>query len=399
MTDKWMKWAAAAAVVLLLAGGAAKAFKARQAKLAQAADAAAAQRLPTVFELSAQDVVQVRTRTLVQGVTVSGALRATQTATLKAKVAGELQGLQVREGDAVQAGQTLARIDTTEYQARVQQADQQARAADAQVAIAQRQLGNNQALVNQGFISKTALDTSLANLDAAQASHRAALAALDIARKSLADTVVRSPIAGQVASRLVQNGERVGVDARLLEIVNLDTLELEAAVPPAAAAQLRVGQSAQLTVEGLPQTLSARVARISPSAQAASRSVLVYLTLPASPGLRQGLFAQGDVWVGEQTGLALPASSVRNDKPVPYVQRLTPGEPGAPARITHVPVKVLAQGVDKAALNGPEATVAPEPMVITESVAENSMITSVRAGFIQENTLIQPPTAPSATRP
>lgn len=399
MNPKWMKWAATAAVFLLLAGGAVKAFKARQAKQAQAAEAAATLRAPTVYELSAQDVVQVRTRTLVQGVAVSGTLRATQTATLKAKVAGELQGLQVREGDAVQVGQTLARIDSTEYQARVQQADQQARAADAQVAIAQRQLGNNQALVNQGFISKTALDTSLANLDAAQASHRAALAALDIARKSLADTVVRSPIAGQVASRLVQNGERVGVDARLLEVVNLGTLELEAAVPPAAAALLRVGQTAQLRVEGLHQALPAQVARISPSAQAASRSVLVYLTLPTAPGLRQGLFVQGDVWVGERTGLTLPASSVRNDKPVPYVQQVVPGESGGPARMAHVPVKVLGQGVDKAALVATDAGAVPEPLVLTESVADNSIITSVRAGFVQENTLIKPPTTSLADRP
>ncbi|MBL0914371.1 MAG: hypothetical protein IBJ13_02290 [Sphingopyxis sp.] len=114
----------------------------------------------------------------------------------------------------MRAGRLLARIDNSDATARVRQAGQQAQAAQAQVAIAQRQFDNNQALVDQGFISRTALDTSQANLDAAKANHSAALAALDIARKGLSDTEVRAPIAGQVAARTAQNGERVALDAR-----------------------------------------------------------------------------------------------------------------------------------------------------------------------------------------
>ncbi len=395
MAKKWMKWAAAAATVLVLAGGAAKAFKARQTKQAQAAEAAAALREPTVFELAAQDVTVVRTRTLLQSVAISGALRATTTAAVKAKAAGELSGLVVREGDSVQAGQVLARVDTTDYQARVRQATQQAVAGEAQVAIAQRQFNNNQSLVNQGFISKTALDTSLANLEAAQANHRAALAAQDIAQKALGDTVLRSPIAGQVSSRLVQNGERVGVDARVLEVVDLSAMEMEAAVSPAEAARLRVGQAAQITVDGIPGSIKARVARISPAAQAASRTVLVYVALTPSPGLRQGLFAQGNVWVGEQTGLALPASSVRNDKPIPYVQQVVTTPAGGIARIAHVAVKVLGQGTPSGDAKDPGT----EAMMITDSIAENSIITSARVGFINENTPVKLPATAAAARP
>lgn len=404
MAKKWTTWAAGAAVALVLAAGAGKAFQARQAKQAQAAEAAEALRKPTVFELATSDVVQAHSRTLVQTVPISGVLRAANMAAVKAKVAGELSGLQVREGDAVQAGQVLGRIDTTEYQARTQQAAQQAQAAAAQMAIAQRQLANNQALVAQGFISNTALETSLSNLAAAQANHRAAQAAQDIAAKSLADTVVRSPISGQVASRLAQNGERVGVDARVLELVDLSSLELEAAVPPELAAQLLVGQTARLTVEGGTATVQAKLVRISPSAQAASRSVLVYLKLSPAPGLRHGLFAQGQVLVGERTGTAVPASSLRNDKPQPYVQLIQPSASASePAHIAHVPVKVLGQGMDALSLDK-QAGAAPESalFILTDSIAEGAFVTNVKTGFIQQNTsirLMQATTPAPATDP
>ena len=400
MAKKWTTWAAVAAVALVLAAGAGKAFQARQVKQAQAAEAAEALRKPTVFELATSDVVQARTRTLVQTVPISGVLRAANTAVVKAKVAGELSGLQVREGDAVQAGQVLGRIDTTEYQARTQQAAQQAQAAAAQVAIAQRQLANNQALVAQGFISNTALETSLSNLAAAQANHRAAQAAQDIAAKSLADTVVRSPISGQVASRLAQNGERVGVDARVLELVDLSSLELEAAVPPESAALLLVGQNARLNLEGGTATVQAKLVRISPSAQAASRSVLVYLKLSHAPGLRHGLFAQGQVLVGERTGTAVPASTLRNDKPQPYVQLIQPSASASePARIAHVTVKVLGQGLDALSLDKQAGGAAPESalFILTDSIAEGAFVTSVKTGFIQQNTSIRLMQAATAT--
>ena len=390
MAKRSLKWWVVAALVLVLVVGVGKTWQTRQARQAQAAAALAALQVPTVFQLAEQDVVRVRSHTLQQSVEVSGALRAVHSAIVKAKASGELSGLQVREGDAVQSGQVLARIDPTDHQARVRQADQQAQAAAAQVAIAQRQLDNNQALVNQGFISKTALENSLANLDSAQANHRAALAALDLVRKALADTVVRSPISGHVSARLVQNGERVGVEARLLEVVDVSRLELEAAVPPSQAAGLRVGQTARLRVEGLGEPVAARVARIGVAAQAGSRSVPVYLTLDGAPGLRHGLFAQGRVTVGEHTGTALPADSVRNDKPTPYVQLLQATDDPSTYRIAHAPVTRLASG-HLAQVDQASDSAASVEYIITNSIAENSIITSVRAGFIQENITVKPP--------
>ena len=272
------------------------------------------------IEIARTDITVLDKQRLQQGLPVSGTLRAVQSAVVKARVAGELMDLQVREGDSVQAGQVLARIDPTEYQRRLRQAEEQAEAARAQIDIAQRQFDNNRALVDQGFISKTALDTSLATLQSAQATYRAAQAGADVARKSLDDSVLRAPFAGVVSARLAQPGERVAIDSRVLELVNLSTLELEATLSGADSLGVRVGQTAHLTVEGRPDKLDARVQRINPSAQVGSRSVLVYLQLQGGPGLRQGLFAQGVVGTDVREVLAVPLSSVRTDRSQPYVQ-------------------------------------------------------------------------------
>ena len=151
----WLKRALWAAVALAVVAGVGRAYLTRQAKAKDAQAAAAQLKAPVAFELAAQDTVTARDGTLVESVAVSGTVKATQTAVLKARVAGEIQGLAAREGDRVKAGQVMARVDPTEYSARVQQARQQAQAAAAQVDIARGSLDNNQALVNQGFIGAT----------------------------------------------------------------------------------------------------------------------------------------------------------------------------------------------------------------------------------------------------
>jgi RND family efflux transporter MFP subunit len=273
-----------------------------------------------LIELGVGDVVPVTPMEMVLGLPVSGTLKASQMAMVKARVAGELMDLVVREGDKVQAGQVIARIDPTEFQARERQAKQQADAALAQVDIAQKQFDNNQALVAQGFISQTALQNSTATLNGAKATHMAAMAALDVTRKALEDTTIRSPISGQIAQRLAQPGERVALDGRVVEVVNLAQLELEVALPAADASLVRPGMTAQMKIEGLEDPVTAKVLRINPTAQAASRSVLVYLGMEGQEGLRQGLFTEGTLGTRSIQALAVPLSSVRTDKPQPYVQ-------------------------------------------------------------------------------
>ena len=364
-------------LALLIAIGASvwRAASTRHSK--QSAIAAATQPREMPVRVGPQEVVQLQPRQLQLTVPVSGVVQAVRSAVVKAYVAGELRGLQVREGDSVRKGQELARVDATEVEARWRQTRQQADAAQAQLQLSQRQHDNNQALVTQGFISTTALATSQSNLDAARANLAAAQAAADVARKSVTDSVLRSPMDGQVSQRLVQDGERVGVETRVLEIVDPSDLEVVAQLAPADSVRVQVGQQAQLQVQGAGEDVAsvpARVVRINPSAQAGSRSVAVYLRVQdapananatvnvnvnagvaqgATPIVRPGLYLQGRIVTGQTEQLAVPLTAVRTDQPQPYVQLLQPaGESDADKallRVQHRPVTLGSQSAQDGA--------------------------------------------------
>ena len=353
--------------------------------------------------LAPDDVARAQVQTLVTGVPVTGTLRAKNTALVKARVPGVLRDLTVREGDPVRAGQILARVDAAEYDQRFQQAQLQADAAGAQAEIAQRQYDNNAALEQEGFISQTALAASRANLNAAQANFHAAQAGAAVARHSVADTVLTAPIAGAVSRRLAQPGERVMPEAPIVEIVDLSQLELQAPVSPGDSLTVRVGQVARLTVEGAPETVTATITRINPSTQVGSRDVLVYLAIPAeSPGLRQGLFAQGVLETGETRMLAVPLDAVRTDRPQPSVPVVKNG------RVYWVPVQMGARGAVRAtagasgaalAANGGETWVAvhaldPVQMPASQSgipisIAPGDWVLRGAAGALSEGTAVK----------
>ncbi len=320
------RWILALLALLVLAGlGGRWALLRKQATASAAAlPASAAAALP--LELAPSDVAIAQRAELTAQLAVSGGLKAVNSAVVKARVAAELLHLTVREGDRVEAGQLIGRLDDSEVRLRLKQAEDQAANAQAQLEIAQRTRSNNQALVDQGFISKTALDTSISSANGTNASLQAARAAADIARKAVQDCEIRAPLSGLVAQRLAQPGERVPLDARIVEIVDLSRIELEAAVSPEDVIAVRVGQSAQVQIDGLVEPVAARVVRINPGTQSGTRAVMTYLQLQSLPGLRQGLFARGQIELQRKTALVVPASAVRFDQARPYVLVLSGGK-------------------------------------------------------------------------
>ena len=375
-----LKWIVPLLVVLALVVGVLRALDKRRNEQAAAAPA----RETLALDLAPGDVVTARRSALARTLEVSGGLKAVNSAVVKAKVAAELRTLTVREGDRVRAGQVIGQLDTVELDWRLRQAEQTAASARAQFGIARRTLENNRALVAQGFISPTGLETSVDNEAAARANHEAAVAAVELARKARADGTLVAPIAGLVSQRLAQPGERVPVDGRIVEIVDLARVELEAAVAPEDVVQFALGQRATLQVDGLPEPLAARVARINPSAQTGSRSVLVYLAVDPNPALRQGLFARGRVAVAEVQGIAVPLAAVRTDLSQPYVLQVSNG------KTTLKTVKLGARGE----LAG-QAWV-----IVSDGLAEGATVLTGSAGAVRDGTPVRlvGPAAASAAR-
>ena len=317
-----LRWILVIAVIAALALSVFRLVQERRQTQGKPATPAAA----PVLELSAADVVTLRSGIGATTLELSGTVKAVETALVKARVAGEILRIHAREGEAVKAGQRLVEQDTTELDLRLRQAEQQVAASRAQLEVTQRALANNRALVTQGFISATALESSVSNEAAAQANLLVAQAAVDIARKARADATLSAPISGIVSQRLAQPGERVGLDARILEIVDLSRLEVEAAVPAEDVAALKPGRPARFEVDGLAGRFTGRVARLNPGTQAGTRAVTVYLSIDPHPSLRQGLFARGSVVLEERQALWLPASAVRLDRALPYVFALEGGK-------------------------------------------------------------------------
>jgi len=300
---------------ILAAGVGAAARKDRKQKPPQAAaENTLASALPTLEFLSS-DITEVKPHDLRQILSASGSLRAINQATVKAMVAGEVREVLVREGESVEAGQVLIKMDASEYQARQGQAKGALAAARGQLDIATKARDNNKALLAKGFISQNAFDNSESQYRIALANVESAKGALDVAKKSLGDTVIRAPISGLVSSRTVQPGEKVSPDNRLLDVVDLHQMEMEAAVPTTDIMHIKPGQEVQMKVEGVSIPLIGKVARINPSTQAGSRSILVYIEVDNPQGaLRVGMFGEAQLTLAKKSSvLTVPQSALQTN--------------------------------------------------------------------------------------
>lgn len=361
--------AALAAAALAAAG-----FAAVRGKAAPKPAAVAA--APAV-EFLQDDLYIVEPQSLQATLPLTGTLSPLVEATLKAKVAGELVQVSVREGETVRQGQVLARIDPTEVQARVAARQADVEAAKAQLVWAQKNRATQNALLEKKFISQNAFDNVQSSYDVAVAKLRAAEADLVVASKTLGDSVLVAPFAGVVSQRHAQAGERVALDGKVLTLVDLTRFELEAAVPAALIGKIRIGQPVTFRVDGFGErAFDGRIDRINPATVAGSRAINVYAVIGNADGLlRGGLFAQGAASLEKIDGaIVIPASAVREEIGRNYVYALVDGKvrkkvvktgPADPAgrrqvfdglaagdRIVRINLGSIREGVD-ARLSGP----------------------------------------------
>jgi RND family efflux transporter MFP subunit len=319
-----LKFALLGIVVAVAAAG----YAAVRGKRAETKPAGSSTTAAPVAEFLQGDLYIVEPGALEQSLPLTGSLAPLTEATVKAKVAGELVAVTVREGESVRQGQMLAKIDLTEVGAKVAAREADVAAAKAQLVWAEKNRNQQKALLEKSFISQSAFDNIQSNYEVAVAKLRAAEAELVVARKSQGDAVLVAPFSGIVSARLAQPGERVALDAKVVSIVDLSRLQLEASVPPAAIGRVKVGQAMSFRVEGFGEReFAGRIERINPAATAGSRSISVYAVIDNKEGvLRAGMFAQGALTLARiDRALAVPASAVREEMGQTFVYAIDNG--------------------------------------------------------------------------
>jgi RND family efflux transporter MFP subunit len=306
-------WWIGGAVVLVLAGVAA-AVVAKSGKPAPDANKDKDGKPIVTLEFAPREVVAPLLVSMPSVIEFSGPLVAPQTAVVRAKTAGTLLTLAVAEGSRVRAGQVLGSIDSADIGSRLAERNALLESARATLAQAERTQASNQRLADQQFISPIALETSKSALDAARAQVRAAQAQVDTVRVASRDNQIVAPIDGVVAKRHVVAGEKLSPEQQVLTIVDLARLELAGSVGTHEVAQLAPGMDVQVAVEGVPETVAGKLARIAPAAEAGTRSIGVTIEL-ANPKetLRAGQYALAKVQLADATQrLTLPLTAVGN---------------------------------------------------------------------------------------
>jgi RND family efflux transporter MFP subunit len=280
------------------------------------------------MELIPEELHTIKPRGLVDTVRFTGTTQPVDQTIVKARVAGRLAEVTVREGDKVSEGQLLARFETTELQARVNERQSAVDAARADLKWATRDRSDKEALSARSIVSQAAADQARATHENKQSMVAVAEAQLEVAKKNLADAEVRAPFAGVVGERIANQGESLPIDGKILALLDTSHVEVAAQMPAADVVRMQVGQLASVTLEGFGERqFNGKVMRISPTTQAGSRSIPVYVEiLDRDDNLRGGLFGMGTINVKEKAhALAVPVAAVRKDADGEFVLALEAG--------------------------------------------------------------------------
>ena len=218
------------------------------------------------------------------------------------KIAGRLAELGPREGDMVEAGVVVARLDADDLRAQLRAAEAQVvqareaveesqagvRKSRTDVSLAGKTLKRSESLVEKGFISKSKLDTdqtgmegAMAGMDQAQsrvaeaeAALAAAVAKMDSLQATLNDTSLKAPISGRVLYRLAEPGEVLAAGGKALTLLDLSDMYMTIYLPTDKAGQVALNSEARIMLDALPgQPIPAVVSFVAPKAQFTPREV------------------------------------------------------------------------------------------------------------------------------
>jgi len=281
----------------------------------------------TSQNIGPENIAVARLDTLRSGPAISGTLSADREARLRAEMSGAVLATMVEQGERVNEGTVLGRIDD----ASVRDAALSARSAVAQATMAAEQATREwqraKTLVAAGAIAERDVESAdRANLGA-QAQLADAKARLSSAEKMLRNTVIKAPFAGVVAERAVSPGDIVSPGSPMFTVIDPKSLRVAASVPASALEDVRVGSPVVFTVNGSDRALEGRVLRVSPVVDPQTKQVLLLASVPASAGgLVAGLFVEGRVASQKRVGVLLPENAIDQTGISPTVMRLKGGK-------------------------------------------------------------------------
>ena len=247
------------------------------------------------------EVTAVERREISSYIETNGTLEAENEVDVVARVSAPIIELKVEEGDRVQLGQRLARLDPTEFEAQLD---------IARVTVDETRLAHERAEALQGeaLISPEAFERARSEFEGAQAQYAASRIALDY-------TEITAPFSGLIIRRYIQLAQHVAANTPLFRVSDFDPLLCPIQVPERELSKLRPNQSAYLTVEAFPgERFEASVLRISPVIDAATGTLKVTLAVRSRDKLRPGMFARVFVETERRAGaLVIPKAALSLD--------------------------------------------------------------------------------------
>ena len=184
------------------------------------------------------------------GPIISGSLQAKKQADLRAEVSAIVVQVINDNGDKVQAGDLLVRLDDTIYRQALLASQEAERVAQQSFDQAERQFNRLKALSSSGAVSIQAREDAELRRNAAQSELAATRARLAQDTLQLARTQIRAPFAGVVGNRMASNGDTAQVGKALLKVIDPSSIRFEGLVPSDQIQQVKVGQAVNFYVNG-----------------------------------------------------------------------------------------------------------------------------------------------------
>jgi HlyD family secretion protein len=233
---------------------------------------------------------------------------------------GRVVRVTVDAGSWVRAGQVLAVVDRSVQAQQAAQLAAQVEAARANAALAESNYERAVALQGRGFVSKAEIDSKKATRDAAYAQVRVAQAQLGATRAQIGQLNIIAPTSGLVLSRNVEVGQIVSPGSgALFHLAEGGQVEMRAQLSQQDLAQIHVGIPADVTPVGSDTSVHGNVWLVSPTIDPQSRLGEVRVSIPYSPGIRPGGFADARITAGTTNAPLLPQSAVLSDDKGNYV--------------------------------------------------------------------------------